>query len=112
MSYIWKWDIRLNWATIIIGLLLCTIIHMDLAKLENTGFLANIYSFKVNNRNTRKICEICLKLTIMTSFWCLFVFLLTLDIFHTFFLCFSVDFEQANVSWVYCSVKYFNHCAQ
>ena len=27
---------------------------------------ANIYLFKVNNRNTRKRCEICLKLTIKT----------------------------------------------
>ena len=29
-------------------------------------FTANIYLFKVNNRNTRKSCEICLKLTIKT----------------------------------------------
>ena len=28
--------------------------------------LANIYLLKVNNRNTRKRCEICLKLTIKT----------------------------------------------
>ena len=27
----------------------------------------NIYLFKVNNRNTRKRCKICLKLTIKTS---------------------------------------------
>ena len=27
---------------------------------------ANIYLFKVNNRNTRERCEICLKLTIKT----------------------------------------------
>ena len=27
---------------------------------------ANIYLFKVNNRNTRKSCEICSKLTIKT----------------------------------------------
>ena len=27
---------------------------------------ANIYLFKVNNRNTRKRCEICSKLTIKT----------------------------------------------
>ena len=30
------------------------------------GFLANIYFFKLNNRNTRKRCEICSKLTIKT----------------------------------------------
>ena len=44
---------------------------------------ADIYLIKFNNRNNRKRCEICSKLTIkhrsnatlMTSFWC---------IFHTF----------------------------
>ena len=30
-------------------------------------YLANIYLFKRNNRNTRKKCEICSKLTIKTS---------------------------------------------
>ena len=30
---------------------------------------ADIYSFKVNNRNTRKRCEICSKLIIKTSEW-------------------------------------------
>ena len=30
------------------------------------GILAYIYLFKVNNKNTRKSCEICLKLTIKT----------------------------------------------
>ena len=30
------------------------------------SFPANIYLFKVNNRNTRKRCEICSKLTIKT----------------------------------------------
>ena len=40
-------------------------------------FPANIYLFKVNNRNTRKICEICSKLTIVFT-----------------------DFEKLNVSWV------------
>ena len=30
---------------------------------------ANIYLFKVNNRNTRKKCEICHKLTIKTPEW-------------------------------------------
>ena len=27
---------------------------------------ANIYLFKVNNRNTRKMCKVCSKLTIIT----------------------------------------------
>ena len=30
---------------------------------------ANIYLFKVNNRNSRKRCEICSKLTIKTAEW-------------------------------------------
>ena len=35
---------------------------------------AGIYLFKVNNRNTRARCEICLKLTIKTPLasWCLY----------------------------------------
>ena len=49
---------------------------------------ANIYQLKINNRNTRKWCKICSKLTIKTperrhSFWC--PLLLILNIFHTFF---------------------------
>ena len=50
---------------------------------------ANIYLFKLNNRNTRKRCEICSKLTIKTPddvIDVVLVFLLlTLNIFHTFF---------------------------
>ena len=30
------------------------------------NYLANIYLFKVNNRNTRKKCNICSKVTIKT----------------------------------------------
>ena len=40
--------------------------------------------FRVNNRNTRKRCEICAKLTIKTAFPSVSI----------------VDFEQVNVSWV------------
>ena len=57
---------------------------------------ANIYLFKINNRNTRKRCEICSKLTIKSPerrHW------LTLNIFHTFFCVSVVNFEQVNVSW-------------
>ena len=39
------------------------------------------YLFKVNNINTRTMCEICSKLTIKTL-------LLTLNRFHTLFECF------------------------
>ena len=46
-----------------------------------SNFPANIYLFKVNNRNTRKSCEICSKLTIKLTVF----LLLTLNIFHVFF---------------------------
>ena len=51
----------------------------DARKIESHGyacadfthhFPANINLFKVNNRNTRKRCEICLKLTIKTPERC------------------------------------------
>ena len=44
---------------------------------------ANISLLKLNNRNTEKICEISLKLTIKTPFSTIPV----------------ADFEQVNVSW-------------
>ena len=37
---------------------------------NKSHYSANIYLFKVNNRNTRKRCEICLKLTIKTPERC------------------------------------------
>ena len=53
---------------------------------------ANNYFFKVNNGNTRKRCETCSKLTIKHQndvINVVLVFLLlTLNMFHTFFLCF------------------------
>ena len=53
---------------------------------------ANIYLLKVNHRNSRKRYEICSKLTMKTPKWLhwprygVFKLLLTLNIFHTFFL--------------------------
>ena len=62
---------------------------------------ANIYFFKASNRNTRKRCEICLKLTLKSPERRYWLLLLTLNIFHTFFLVFFfVNFEQVNFSWV------------
>ena len=59
-----------------------------------TRYPANIYLLKVNNRNSRKRCEICS----MKSFWCFYCWLWT---YFTFFSTVSiVDFEQENVSWV------------
>ena len=48
--------------------------------LQILSIPANIYLFKVDNRNTRKTCEICSKLTLFLLF--------TVNIFHTFFKCF------------------------
>ena len=39
------------------------------AYISQSTYPANIYLFKVNNRNSRKRCEICSKLTIKTSEW-------------------------------------------
>ena len=58
--------------------------------LENNFFEsypANVYLFKVKNTNNRKRYDIVLAF-----------FLLTLNIFHVFFLSFFVNFEQANDS--------------
>ena len=53
---------------------------------------ANIYLFKVNNRNSRKTYEICSKLTIKTQqrgHWSRSgVFIVILNIIDTFFYCF------------------------
>ena len=63
--------------------------------LRNVNFPANIYFFKVNNRNPRKRCEICSKLTLkhqndVSDVVLLFLLLIMLTI---------VDFDQVNVSW-------------
>ena len=51
-------------------------------------FPTGIYLFKVNNRNTRTICEICSKLTIKTAEDVVLVaLLLTLKIFDKPFCC-------------------------
>ena len=64
--------------------------------------------FKVNNRNTRKSCEICSKLTIKTPERRRSgVFMLTLNIIHTFFSVSIVDFKQVNVNWDNC-LKYLS----
>ena len=64
----------------------------------------NIYLFKVNNRNTRKKCEIYSKLTtktperpLMTSFMYFYCWLCAH--FTSFSSASIVDFEQVNVSW-------------
>ena len=53
-------------------------------------FPTNIYLFKVNNRNSRKMCD-----------FYRYVFLsLRLNIFYTFASVSIVDFDQVNVNWI------------
>ena len=64
--------------------------------LSSKCFPAIIYLFKINNRNTRKRCEICSKLTTMK----------TLEWRHWRHSgVFIVNFEQVNVSWVGSSLR-------
>ena len=60
--------------------------------------------FEVNNRNTKKRCQICSKLTIKTperSQWrCSGVFIDNFEHISHFFLVAEFD-EQAHVSWLY-----------
>ena len=65
---------------------------------------ANIYLFKVNNKNTGKECEICSKLTVKHQNEVIDV-ALSLTSFSWFFSFSSlsfVNFEQLIVSWGYC----------
>ena len=66
--------------------------------------LTNIYLFRVNNSNTRKKREICLKLTIMSLQWRSTVFIVNFEyisyLFIPFFSVSTVGFGQVNVSWV------------
>ena len=50
---------------------ICCILHASVTMMNylynlDIGIPVSIYLFKVNNRNTRKMCEICSKLTIRT----------------------------------------------
>ena len=82
-------------------------------------YLANNYVFKVNNRTTRKRCEICSSLTIKTPErrqWCrVWVSKCYLWTYFTPFSSFSIlDFEQVIVRWVITPKQkgfYHNHRA-
>ena len=41
--------------------------NCEMIRVKVSMFLANIYLIKVNNRNTRKKCEICSELTMKTQ---------------------------------------------
>ena len=62
------------------------------------SFPDNSYLFKFSNRNTRKMCGICSKLTIKTPERYLVFVLLALNIFHTFSKVSIADFKQVSVS--------------
>ena len=69
--------------------------------------VANIYLFKINDRDTRKTCEICSKLTIKTTERLLYCEL------RTYFTPSSsasiADFELINVYWEHVNTcKYQN----
>ena len=63
---------------------------------------AGIYLFKVNNRNIRTMCEICLKLTIKTPerrHWRRYgILIINFEHISHFVL---VNFELVNADWVY-----------
>ena len=63
------------------------------------SFPASNYLFKVNNRNTRKLYEICLKLTIKTPERCFSFFIVNVKHISHLFLMFTVDFEQFVACW-------------
>ena len=67
---------------------------------------ANIYLFKVNNRNTTKRCEICSKLTIKTPTWRHWRRSGFFGGFWTYFTPISSDFEQIDVRWLVASNDY------
>ena len=56
-----------------------------LEQLSGTDHPTNICLFKINNRNTKKRCEIYSKLTIKTPDVVLVFLLLTLNVFPKFF---------------------------
>ena len=62
--------------------------HYQISEAPTGGDPANIYLFKLDNRNTRKRCEICSMLTIKTPEQCHVVNIISL-----------VDFDQINISW-------------
>ena len=64
-------------------------------------FLANIYLYKANNRNTRKSFEVCSKLTIKTeqrSRHPSSVFIINTDTFYSFYWCFYL---LTLIRWIY-----------
>ena len=86
--------------------------HADQGILFNStsvgvGQTSDIYVFKVNNKNTKLICWMCLKLIVNSPGWRHLVWLSCLYCkfwahFRQSFGIFIVDFEQVNVICLYC----------
>ena len=77
--------------------------HPSHSDMHLRSFPDNIYLFKVNNRSTRKRCEICSKLTIKAPErrqWLLNVWMLNSTYSTPFSNASIVDLEQVHVSWV------------
>ena len=78
------------------------ILGKDIYRGRNS--LANIYLSILNNSNTTKRCEICLKLTTKSRQRRSTVFIVNFEHISYFFTPFSrvptVDFDQVNVYWV------------
>ena len=73
-----------------------------------TSTAANIYLFKVKNKNTRKISEICFTLNMKMPGRSLVSLFSTLSVFQSFFSVSIAVFEKVNVCWVVIPA-YFNH---
>ena len=68
--------------------------------------LSSINLFKVYNKNTKTICEICLKLTIKTQAVndvVVVSLLLPVNRFHTISVVSIADFRKISTSWGHCS---------
>ena len=76
------------------------LLNLLLIENQNHNHPANIYLFNVNERNTRKRCEICSTLTIKSpERRCSGDFIVTLNNFTPFSSVSIVEFEQVNISW-------------
>ena len=79
---------------------------VSLLKMEEINLHSKTYLFKVSNKNARKWCEICLKLTIKTPkrrHWHLFgVFVVNFEPISHLFYCLHCWLEHISVRWEDC----------
>ena len=97
--HFWSWFDLWNWPFVF------PYIHKCFDLEASTHYLESISLFKVNNRNTKKRCEICSKSTkkhqndISDLFTLKTLFLLILNIFHTLFLLFFILMLSSILDW-------------